>query len=131
VIAFDTSLIVRVATGDSPKQKRKALALLESDQVLVPKSVILETEWVLRSRYKLTAQEIAKFLLFLVESQGILIEDTDSVRKALGYYEAGADFADAIHLASAGDTPLYTLDKAFCRQAIKKGVAPGVKIVAA
>ena len=131
MIAFDTSLIVRVATGDSPKQKRKALALLESDQVLVPKSVILETEWVLRSRYKLTAQEIAKFLLFLVESQGILIEDTDSVRKALGYYEAGADFADAIHLASAGDTPLYTLDKAFCRQAIKKGVAPGVKIVAA
>ena len=40
MIAFDTSVVIRIATGDNPKQKAAALALLDKHEVLIPKSVI-------------------------------------------------------------------------------------------
>lgn len=129
MIAFDTSLVIRIATGDDERQRRAALALLDSETVFVSKTVMLETEWVLRSRYGLSASEIHAFLNHLVESQSVVIEDDDAVRRALDFYAAGADFADALHLASCSDMVLYTLDRTFCRAAIRKGVAPAVKVI--
>lgn len=131
MIAFDTSLVIRIATGDDEAQKRAALALLGSETVFVSKTVVLETEWVLRSRYGLSAREVHTFLSHLVESQSVVIEDDDAVRRALDIYGAGADFADALHLASCSDMVLYTLDRTFCRAAIRKGVAPAVKVIRA
>jgi len=64
-----------------------------------------------------------------LESEGIVVEDTQTIHQALTYYNAGADFADALHLASAGELTLYTLDKAFCRQARKVGMVANVHIV--
>ena len=129
MIAFDTSLVVRIAVGDHPKQKAAALKLLGTNIVLIPKTVMLETEWVLRSRYELAPQDILAFLTYLAESEGVVLEDESSVRKALDYYSHGADFADAMHLASAGDAPLYTLDRTFCRKPIRAGAAPTVHVV--
>ena len=117
MIAFDTSLLVRIAVGDHPEQKAAALALAEQHRVLNAKTVVLETEWVLRSRYGLRPTEILGFLSFLVGSEGVVMEDEPAIRRALAYYQQGADFADALHLATVGDTPLYTLDKAFCKPA--------------
>jgi len=131
VIAFDTSLLVRIAIGDDARQKQAALALLESDTVLIPKTVLLELEWVLRSRYRLTRKEIHTFLHYLIESERIVVEGEGSARRALEFFTLGADFADALHLASAGDTLLYTFDRDFCRNVIKKGSAPTVKLVRA
>ena len=123
MIAFDTSLVVRIAVGDNPEQRAAALALVDEHRVLIPKSVVLETEWVLRARYGLRPAEIIEFLAFLLGSEGVVMEDEAAVRGALTYYQHGADFADA------GDTPLYTLDKAFCKRAIRKGLAPKVVLV--
>lgn len=129
MIAFDTSLVVRIAVGDVPRQKALALKLLEINTILIPKTVLLETEWVLRSRYELGRDEILSFLSYLTESEGVVMEDDGAVHKALDYYGTGADFADAMHLASAGDAPMYTLDRTFCRKAIREGLAPTVKVI--
>ncbi|MGH9875791.1 MAG: PIN domain-containing protein [Pyrinomonadaceae bacterium] len=83
MIAFDTSLVVRIATGDDPKQKAAALALLTKETVFVPKTVVLETEWVLRSRYGLAPQEVADFLTYLLESVSIVVEDAQTIHQAL------------------------------------------------
>jgi predicted nucleic-acid-binding protein len=131
VIAFDTSLIVRIATGDDQKQKAVALALLANESVFIPKTVILETEWVLRSRYGLTPTEILAFLSHLVSSVGIVVEDAQVLQRALVIYDAGTDFADALHAASAGELTLYTLDKGFCRKARKAGMLSNVQIATA
>ena len=129
MIAFDTSIVIRIAVGDNPKQRTVGLALLDNNRVFISKTVLLETEWVLRSRYKLKPAEIADFLDFLMTAEGIVIENTSTVQRALEYYNAGADFADALQLASADGMKLYTLDKAFCRNAIRKGIAPKVEII--
>lgn len=130
MIAFDTNLVVRIAVGDDPAQKTRALKLLETNTVLIPKTVLLETEWVLRSRYELVPRDILTFLTYLAESEGVVMEDEDTVRKALEYYSLGSDFVDAMHLASAADAPLYTLDQTFCRKAIRTGAAPTVHVLA-
>lgn len=87
MIAFDTSLVVRIATGDDPKQKAAALALLANETVFVPKTVVLESEWVLRSRNGLTPREVAEFLTYLLESEGIVVEDAQTIRQTLTYGE--------------------------------------------
>ena len=51
MLAIDTNVIVRIVTNDSPEQSPRARTLVESEDVFVCTSVLLETEWVLRSGY--------------------------------------------------------------------------------
>jgi len=44
-------------------------------------------------------------------------EDEEAVRWAVSAIRRGIDFADALHLASAGGLPLATLDQALHRKA--------------
>jgi predicted nucleic-acid-binding protein len=49
--AIDTNILVRALVRDDAVQSAKAEALLQGDeQLYVPVTVILELEWVLRSR---------------------------------------------------------------------------------
>ncbi len=51
MIAPDTNVLVRVITGDDPAEAAEAAALLRSGPLWLAKSVVLETEWVLRHAY--------------------------------------------------------------------------------
>jgi predicted nucleic acid-binding protein len=62
VLAIDTNVIVRYLTADHPEQSRKAKALIDRQDVFVCTTVLLETEWVLRSAYSFTWGEVAKGL---------------------------------------------------------------------
>ena len=53
MIAVDTNVLVRLLTGDDPAQTRRAADLFAQESILIPKTVLLETEWVLRYRYEL------------------------------------------------------------------------------
>jgi len=53
MIAVDTNVLVRLLTGDDPAQTQRAVELFAQESILIPKTVLLETEWVLRYRYEL------------------------------------------------------------------------------
>jgi len=54
----------------------------------------------------------------LVGLEAVFLEDEVSVAKALDSFKEGLDFADALHLASAGDaTQFATFDRKLARQA--------------
>ncbi len=91
--------------------------------------MLLEVEWVLRSRYKITAKQIGGFFSALLNQETIVIENQQQVEQALKWYDFGADFADAMHLAVCGKSPLYTFDKDFCKVARKKGITPTVNVL--
>lgn len=129
MIAFDTNLLVRLATNDLPQQAEIAEKLLKSNQVFISRTVLLETEWVLRSRYKIIAQHISNFISALLNQETIVIENHQEIEQALKWYDLGADFADAIHLAVCSKSPLYTFDKNFCKVARKKGITPVVNVL--
>ena len=62
MLAIDTNLIVRYLTGDHRQQSPKARGLINSEDVFVSTTVMLETEWVLRSGYGLAPGDVAKAL---------------------------------------------------------------------
>ena len=58
MIAVDTNLLVRLLTKDDPRQAKRAAKVIESDNIFIPKSVMLETEWVLRHAYGIGKKSI-------------------------------------------------------------------------
>ena len=49
--AVDTNVVVRYLTGDQPEQAARAREVFRAGQVFVSTTVLLESDWVLRSVY--------------------------------------------------------------------------------
>ena len=101
MIAVDTNLLVRILTNDAPNQARRAVKILKSDDIYIPKTVLLETEWVLRHAYEIGRSAIAVGFQKLLGLPNVSVEDPDSIYQAISWYENKFDFADALHLASS------------------------------
>jgi predicted nucleic acid-binding protein len=101
VIAVDTNVLVRLLTGDHPRQAARARRLFEAETIFVPKTVMLETEWVLRRLYGKGKEEIRAALLAVVALPNVRCEDEAALLDALDWSGKGMDFADAVHLASS------------------------------
>ncbi|HEX5123195.1 MAG TPA: PIN domain-containing protein, partial [Rhodanobacteraceae bacterium] len=71
MIAIDTNVLVRLLVVDASEQCDAARALVESQRVLVLRTVLLETEWVLRSRFGLERSLIHRFFDELAATSGI------------------------------------------------------------
>jgi predicted nucleic-acid-binding protein len=120
MLAIDTNVVVRYLTGDQPQQSRKAKALIDSEPIFVCKTVLLETEWVLRSVYEFAPIQIAKALTDFAGLPGVTLEDAATIAKALDWMAGGMDFADALHRANAqGSDAFATFDRRLARTARK------------
>jgi len=118
MLAIDTNVVVRYLTGDHPQQARKARALIDSEHVFVCTTVLLETEWVLRSVYGFTPAKVAKALSAFAGLPSVMLEDAAMIAKALDWTARGMDFADALHLAKAqGSEAFVSFDRRFARAA--------------
>lgn len=60
-VPVDTNILVRLATGDSPAEHAAAEALVVAGPVLILPTVLLETEWVLRSMYGYSPTQFLAF----------------------------------------------------------------------
>jgi predicted nucleic-acid-binding protein len=128
VIAFDTNLLVRALVADNPEQVAVVRRLIADDTVFLSRTVLLETEWVLRSRYQKDRGELLRFFTALLETDDTVVESADTLAHALDWYAQGADFADALHLAVCGPAVMHTFDRGFCKGARDAGVAPEVRV---
>lgn len=107
MIALDTNVIVRLVTADDPGQLQAAREVFQGGDLWVCKTVLLETEWVLRYSYELTPASILEILRKLLGYSGLQVEDRNAVLRALEFYDKSMDFADAIHLASSGEADQF------------------------
>jgi predicted nucleic-acid-binding protein len=129
MIAVDTNVVVRLIIDDDPAQTERAAELLRSGAILITRTVLLETVWVLRDTYELDRGRVAAVIRRLLGLDGVAVDDWNVVRRALGWFETGLDFADALHLASAGTgaTEFVTFDRRFARRAVRLGAEPSVR----
>ncbi len=128
MIALDTNVLARLVTNDDPVQARQAAALIDlGDALFVPLTVMLELEWVLRGAYALDRSDISRSLEALLSVRNIRFERQSDIQLALQHYQAGLDFADALHLVGSADCMvLATFDQQFKRRAAKRKLKPGV-----
>jgi len=123
VVAVDTNVVVRLLTNDHAAQVARAVALFRRGPVFVPKSVLVETEWVLRYSYEIPVQSIVRAFLALMGLDSVTIEDAPAVHQAIGLMAKGIDFADALHLASSASADRFaTFDAKLIKRA--RGIAP-------
>lgn len=117
MIAIDTNVLVRLLTRDDESQFQKAVSLFGQNDIFIPITVILETEWVLRYAYKLTPTAIQSALVKTFGLENVKIEQPEAVAKAITWAAQGLDFADALHLASSHQCEEFiTFDQAFIKQ---------------
>jgi predicted nucleic-acid-binding protein len=128
MIAFDTNLLVRALVMDNPEQVAIARRLMAQDTVFISRTVLLETECVLRSRYNRSRSELLAFFRALLETENTVVETAEAIGHAVDWYAQGADFADALHLAACSSAVMHTFDRDFCKVAREAGIAPEVQV---
>lgn len=111
ILAVDTNVVVRILANDDPEQSPRAVALFERERIFLTKTVLLETEWVLRFSYKLSRETVVCALRKVIGLQQVEVETIGVVAKALDWHEQGMDFADALHLASTKAIEFATFDE--------------------
>lgn len=118
--SLDTNVVLRYIVQDDPSQTRTAQRYIEKhanagSPLFLGTSVILETEWVLRSVYGFTKDEIIEVFIALLEAREMTFQDEASLERAVHRYrELNIDFADCLHLATAqtfDQLPLATFEK--------------------
>ncbi len=122
MVAVDTNVLVRFLVDDDPDQSRAARALFTNQAVWIPKTVILEANWVLCSLFGLTDVEVARALSRLLSVENVQIEDSSAVGDALALVERGMELADALHvLSQPRDAQLVSFDKQLVKRARRAG----------
>ena len=118
--AVDTNVLVRFLVADDTRQAKRARAAIEAGDIFIATTVLLETEWVLRSAYGFDAGQVGTALRGLAGLPGVTIEEPTRLAEALGWMTEGMDFADALHLARTEECEVFlTFDKELTKRAPK------------
>jgi predicted nucleic-acid-binding protein len=102
MIGLDTNVLVRFLVRDDEEQYERARRRIRreaqaGDPACISLLVLLEAEWVLRSRYKLGKSEILSAFSALLSSMDLRFEDEASIEEALFVWQdSGAQFADCL-----------------------------------
>ena len=123
MVAIDANVVVRFLTGDDPEHSVRARALVESEDVFVATTVLLETEWVLRSAYGFGRGAVVSALRAFAGLPRVRVEDPARLAEALDRAAAGFDFADALHIATPEAAQGFaTFDTRLIRSARRVGL---------
>ena len=93
--ALDTNVLVRYLAQDDAKQSAAATRLLEerltrADRGFVSLVVVLETVWVMESRYGADAATISDILDDILQSPTLEVQEAAAVRDACLLYTSDA-----------------------------------------
>jgi predicted nucleic-acid-binding protein len=102
MLGVDTNVLVRFLVRDDEVQFERAQKLIKLEvaagcRVFISLLVLLETEWVLRSRYSLPKSLIIETISRLLDAADVRFEDESAIEEALFMWrDATADFADCL-----------------------------------
>ncbi len=118
--AIDTNVLVRLLVNGNPAQSKASQKLFAADEIFIPDTVLLETEWVLRAAYGLSPADICLAFRRVCGLPNVRLGNAPLVAQVIDWHEAGFDFADAFHLALSLDEPAFkTFDADFIKNARK------------
>jgi predicted nucleic-acid-binding protein len=115
VRALDANVLVRLLTGDDPKQTAAAEAFV-APGAWISHLVLAEAIWVLDSVFARPPASLARSIRMLLEHDALVVQDSDVVEAALAHFVArpALCFSDGLVLEiarKAGHKPLGSFDK--------------------
>ena len=102
MIGIDTNVVVRLVVADDADQTRRARRLIDQalgrdEPVVVSLLVLLESEWVLRSRYGFSREALLGIFRALLEASELSFEDEPALEEALFHWKDSAcGFSDCL-----------------------------------
>jgi predicted nucleic-acid-binding protein len=75
-------------TGDNPEQHEASKKLFDTEEIFIPDTVILESEWVLRGVYELTRQEVYEGFRKIFGLGNAYVSEPGLVLQAIAWHEA-------------------------------------------
>ena len=102
MLGLDTNVLVRFLVQDDAEQFERARRLIkrevaQNEPVLISLFVLIETEWVLRSRYALPKSDIITVFSSLLDAVELTFEDEPSIEEAVFLWKDSAcEFADCL-----------------------------------
>jgi predicted nucleic-acid-binding protein len=102
MLGIDTNVLVRFLVRDDEAQFDKARRLIRREvaggrRVFVSQLVLLETEWVLRSRYGLQKIEVIEAISALLDANDVQFENEPAIEEALFVWkDRSVGFADCL-----------------------------------
>ncbi len=119
--ALDTNVLVRYLTQDDEAQFQKVLKMLNRKRAhfFVCDLVLAETDWVLRSLYDWTCEDVADAFSRLITIHNLVFENENRLRASLKALREGADLADELIIRSCRDQgakAFATFDKGIIRR---------------
>ena len=102
MLGIDTNVVVRLLISDDAEQTRRARKLVDQavsrdEPVLVSLPVMVETEWVLRSRYGLRRETVLSLFRAVLEARELSFEDESALEEALFHWKDSAcGFSDCL-----------------------------------
>ena len=122
--AVDTNVVVRLLTEDDAKQAAAARSLFAAGPIWIAKTVLLETDWVLRRLYGFDENAIRDAFTELLGLANVHAEDKASIAAALTLTTHGIGFTDAMHLTSRPPGAAFvSFDQSFVRRATRAGAS--------
>jgi predicted nucleic-acid-binding protein len=124
LLGIDTNVLVRLLVQDDRAQSRRARELVQQavDRervVWVSLLVMIETEWVLRSRYAFSKAATLQLIVSLLETREFTFEDEPALEEALHHWkESPCGFADCLiiaHNRRAGCSATASFDRRAAR----------------
>jgi predicted nucleic-acid-binding protein len=119
MLGIDTNVLVRFLVRDHETQFQKARSLIQREvaggrAVFVSLLVLLETEWVLRSRYRLQKPALLATVSALLDATGITLEDEATIEEAVYVWKDNpVEFAECLigaHYRRHGCVATVTFD---------------------
>lgn len=121
---LDTNVLTRWLVDDDAAQTDCVRQLFESarnaqSMLFIPTTVMLELEWVLRSRYRYDKSAVMQAFNALLETQELEFQGEAALERALHRYrQSAAEFADCLHAGQCGAAerlPFLTFDEKAAR----------------
>jgi predicted nucleic-acid-binding protein len=117
--AVDTNVLVRLVTGDDPKQAAAAEKFVSAG-AWISHLVLAETIWVLATVYDRDPPALAQTVDFLLKHRDLTIQDAEVVVEALVHYRnrPALGFSDCLVLEiarKAGHLPMGTFDRTLAK----------------
>jgi predicted nucleic-acid-binding protein len=130
--ALDTNLVVRLLLDDDPAQTAAVASLLRHGDVFISPTVLLETLWVLESRYGATGDALLDTIAVLARHPAITIGTPAQAAEFFRLWRGGLDPQDAVHLAFVGEVDRFvSFDREFVKRAKKLGSAVAAELASA
>jgi predicted nucleic-acid-binding protein len=102
MLGIDTNVVIRLIISDDAEQTRRARKLVEQalgddEPVVVSLLVLLESEWVLRSRYGFNREALLSIFGALLATRELSFEDEPALEEALFHWkESACGFSDCL-----------------------------------